>query len=229
MASYQGHLSFSAVLGAAYGGAGVWVWDLDWGPVFLGAGLTTLGGMLPDLDSDSGVPVRELFGVAAAAAPFLLFRRLQGSGFSPEQTLVLLAAIYLIIRYAVSKVFKRFTVHRGMFHSIPGMLISGLTVFLLYHTPNLWVRVYLACGTMLGFLSHLVLDELYAVDFMGVRIKLNKFAGSALKLYSPSWSATTITYMILAALGFLALLDWDAAAQAAPRTATLEWQGGPGL
>jgi len=45
MASYRGHLMFSSVLGAAYGGAAVGLWDLDWGPVFLGAGLTTIGGL----------------------------------------------------------------------------------------------------------------------------------------------------------------------------------------
>jgi hypothetical protein len=208
MASYQGHLAFASVLGAAYGAAGVW-YDLDWGPVFLAAGLTTLGGLLPDLDSDSGVPVRELFGLAAAATPFLLYGRLQAAGLNTEQTLVVLAALYLLIRYGVSEIFKKLTVHRGMFHSIPGMLITGLIVFLLYHSPNVNLRLYLAGGTMLGFLSHLVLDELYAVDFMGLRPRLNRFAGSALKLYSPSWRATAIAYMTLLALAFLALLDWD--------------------
>src|SRR2546423_9040249 len=75
MASYRGHLSFAAVLGAGYGCWAAVQLDTGWGPPLLGAGLTTLGGMLPDLDSDSGVPVRMLFGVAAAAVPFLLFQR----------------------------------------------------------------------------------------------------------------------------------------------------------
>jgi hypothetical protein len=57
---------------------------------------------------------------------------------------------------------------------------------------------------MIGFLSHLVLDELCAVDFMGVRVRFNKFAGSALKFGSPSWSATLATYALLGILGFLA-------------------------
>ncbi len=60
---------------------------------------------------------------------------------------------------------------------------------------------------MLGFLSHLVLDELYSVDFMGLRVRLNKYAGSALKLASRSWPATLTTYVILAGLGFLALQE----------------------
>jgi len=203
MASYRGHLATSAVLGAAYGGAAAWYAQVDWGPAFLGAGLTALGGLLPDLDSDSGVPVRELFGLLAAAAPFLLFGRLAALGLSPEQLLVVLGGVYLLIRYGLSTYFKRLTVHRGMFHSVPAMLIAGLVVFLAYHSAE-WLRLYLAGGVMIGFLSHLVLDEICAVDFSGARLRLNRFAGSALKLASPSWAATLVAYLILLGLGFIA-------------------------
>jgi hypothetical protein len=207
MASYRGHLAFSGLLGTAYGAAGVWYLNLDWGPVCLAAGLTTLGGLLPDLDSDSSVPLRELFGLAAAATPFLLYDRLKAEGFTQEQTLVLLAGVYLLVRYALSALFKRFTVHRGMFHSIPGMFITGLAVYLLYHSPDQRLRIYLAGGTMLGFLSHLVLDEVYGIDFLGRRPHLHRLAGSPLKLFSRSWTATGVAYLILAALVFLTLID----------------------
>jgi membrane-bound metal-dependent hydrolase YbcI (DUF457 family) len=199
MASYQGHLMFSSALGAAYGSAGVWALGLDWGPAFLGAGVTTLGGLLPDLDSDSGVPVRELFGLAAAVTPLLLLERLR-LHFTGEETLVLLAAIYLGIRYGAAAVFKRATVHRGMFHSIPALLITGLAVYLFFHSDREMLRWYVAGGTMVGFLSHLVLDELYSVDFTGARLRLNKYAGSALKFWSRSVPATLGTYLVLAGL-----------------------------
>src|SRR5262245_56052942 len=209
MASYQGHLSVSLVLGTGYGVLGVWGWGLDWGPAFLAAGLTTLGGLMPDLDSDSGVPVRELFGLAAAAAPFLLFGRLQAGGFTLEQTIVLCAAVYLLIRYGLSELFKRYTVHRGMFHSVPALLIAGLLVFLSYHSPTRGLRYYLAVGVMLGFLSHLVLDELYSVDFMGAQIRLRKSAGSAMKFWSSDWAATAGTYLLLLGLAFAAWIHLD--------------------
>src|SRR5262245_6156806 len=99
MASYQGHLMFSSVLGAAYGSAGVLRLGMDWGPAFLGAGATTIGGLLPDLDSDSGVPVREMFGLAAAITPLFLYQRLVQMRFTPDQTLVVLGGIYLFVRY----------------------------------------------------------------------------------------------------------------------------------
>jgi membrane-bound metal-dependent hydrolase YbcI (DUF457 family) len=207
MASYRGHLLFSSALGAGLGGFAVVNRNYDWGRAFLGAGLTTLGGLLPDLDSDSGVPVRELFGAAATVVPLLLIHRFRDGGYDAEQILVLMGMTYVFVRYGLSLLFKRLTVHRGMFHSIPALLISGLAVYLLYHSPNQPLRVFLAGSTMLGFLSHLVLDELFSVDLMGARVRFNKYAGSALKLASASWKGTLTAYLILAALGFLALQE----------------------
>jgi hypothetical protein len=210
MASYRGHLTFAGLLGVGYGSLSLLEWHYDWGPALIAAGLTTLGGLLPDLDSDSGVPVRELFGISAAVVPFLLFRRIlvacQGS---IEQTIVILAAIYCFIRYVLSHLFKRFTIHRGMFHSVPALLIAGLATYLVYPSDNPRLRTFLAGAVMLGFLSHLVLDEIYSVDFMGARLHLNKYAGSAVKLVSKSWSATVTAYALLGVLAWRAWLDWN--------------------
>ena len=211
MASYKGHLTFSTALGAAYGAAGLFALNYDWGDAGLAGGLTAVGGLLPDLDSDSGVPVRELFGLAAALTSFLLYHRLLADprfGHSPERVIVVLVGVYLFIRYGLSNVFRRITVHRGMYHSIPAMLIAGLSIYLLEANLARYLRLYLAGGVMLGFLSHLVLDELFSVDFMGLKIRLNKYAGSALKLFSPSWIANLTTYGLLAMLSYLAYRDW---------------------
>ncbi len=66
MASFPAHVTVSAALGCAVGVYGSWQLNYDWGPVFLAAVLTTIGGMLPDLDSDSGIPVREMFGTTTS-------------------------------------------------------------------------------------------------------------------------------------------------------------------
>jgi hypothetical protein len=208
MASYRGHLMLACPLGAAYAAAGLMQWDIDWGLAVLAGGLTGLGGLLPDLDSDSGVPVREMFGAAAAMSPLFLTQRLAREGFNLEQTLVVLGAVYLFIRYGLSDVFKRWSTHRGMFHSWPAVFIAGLTAYLAYPNHVRWLRCYLAGGLMIGFLSHLVLDEIYAGDFLGVRFRPNKYAGSALKFTSPSRLATATTYLLLSVLGYLAWLDY---------------------
>jgi hypothetical protein len=207
MASFRGHLAFSASLGAAFGGLSYWQLGYDWGTASLAAGLTAVGGMMPDLDSDSGVPVREMFGLAAVFIPLVLLRRLIHSGLEPEQILVVLGVIFISVRYGFSRLFKRFTVHRGMFHSIPAMLIAGMLTFLGYHHEFLGPRLLLAIAVMMGFLSHLLLDELYAVDFRGLKPKLNQFAGSALKFASKSRWATAITYVLLVILSGLVFIE----------------------
>jgi membrane-bound metal-dependent hydrolase YbcI (DUF457 family) len=207
MASFRGHLAFSASLGAVYGGLLGWHLGVDWATSALAAGLTCVGGMMPDLDSDSGIPVREMFGLTSVCVPLLLLPRLMKHHLSPEQITVILGGLYLGIRHGLSYLFKRVTVHRGMFHSIPAMLIAGMIAFLVYHHSDFRPRVLIAAGVMIGFLSHLVLDELYAVDFRGLKPKLNKYAGSALKFGSPSHWATGFAYLLMVALGFLVFLD----------------------
>ncbi|HEV3146912.1 MAG TPA: metal-dependent hydrolase [Gemmataceae bacterium] len=207
MASFRGHLAFSACLGAVYGGMAYWQLGVDWGTAALAAGLTAVGGMMPDLDSDSGVPVRELFNLAAVFVPLLFLRRLLSLGLNLEEIFVVLGGLYVLIRFGASRVFKRITVHRGMFHSIPAMLIAGAITFLAYHHPEIRTRFFLALAIMIGFLSHLVLDEMYAVDFRGLKPQLNQFAGSAVKFVSPSRRATALTYAILVVLGALVYVD----------------------
>jgi hypothetical protein len=209
MASYRGHLMLATPLGAAYGSLTLLHPEWDWGPLFLGTGFCAIGGVLPDLDSDSGVPQRELFGTMSAVAAALLYHPLRVRLVLPvEQALVFVGLFYFVLRYGVAALFRRVTVHRGMFHSIPAMLIAGLIVYLVYPTPDLMLRLYLAGGVMVGFLSHLVLDEFYAIDFNGARVKFNKFSGSALKFGSHSWLATLFTYTLLISLGYLA---WEGA------------------
>ena len=209
MASYRGHLMLATPLGAAYGSLSLLYPQWDWGPLFLGAGFCAIGGVLPDLDSDSGVPQRELFGTMSAVAAALLYHPLRHRQALPvEQALVLVGLCYFLLRYVGAALFRRITVHRGMFHSIPAMLIAGLTIYLVYPTPDLMLRLYLAGAIMVGFLSHLVLDEFYAVDFNGARVKFNKFSGSALKFGSHSWLATLAAYALLGGLGYVA---WEGA------------------
>ncbi len=202
MAGFRMHISTSTLCGVGYGAVAVRALGHPPETAILAAGLTAVGGMLPDLDSDSGTPIRELFGLAASVVPLLLMTRLEALGLSHEGVLSAVVLLYLFIRYCLPGLFKRVTIHRGMFHSIPCMLIFGLLVYLAYDSPLHSTRILLGLGTMIGFLSHLVLDEVYSVDFNGFRLHLKASAGSALKFFSPSFAATTVCYGILGALLF---------------------------
>lgn len=208
MADFRTHITFSTLCGLVYGGAAVKPLGFSPESAALAAGVTAVGGMLPDLDSDSGVPIREMSGLAAAVLPLLLTPRLVQVGLTHEGMLVTMGALYLLIRYGFAAIVNYISVHRGMFHSLPAMLIAGLIVYLEYHSDDLRIRLLLASGVMVGFLSHLVLDEVYSVDFNGIRLRLKSSAGSALKFFSTEWWPNCICYGILGGLGYLAYLDW---------------------
>lgn len=209
MAAYREHITVSFALGAGVAcGA---VLGLNYTPIqgILAGCLTGIGGMLPDLDSQSGKPVREIFGLTAALAPMLLMQRLLEWGQGTDGAIFLAVVMYVIIRYGASKALGKFAVHRGMFHSVPAMLIAAELAFLGYKSESIRVRALMGVGVAIGFLSHLVLDEIYAVEWTGTRIKLNKFAGSAVKFFGHSWGANIFTYAILAFFTYALTIEDD--------------------
>lgn len=208
MAGFRTHVTVSTALGVAVGAAAVNPFGFTPEAGFLAACVTAVGGMLPDLDSDSGIPLRETFALAAAVTPLVLLPRFEQIGLSREGTVAGCVIAYLLVRYVGANSIRHMSVHRGMFHSIPAMLIAGLAVYLAYNSPVRNVRILLAAGVMLGFFSHLLLDELYSVDFHGVRLKLNQFAGSAIKFVSPSVPATLVCYLTLGALLYVAYAEF---------------------
>src|SRR5690606_12912039 len=132
----------------------------------LAGALTWVAGMLPDLDSDTGKPVREIFSLLAAFAPFAMMGHLlEWSRGDYEMTMLLSVIVYAIIRFGGQVLLNHVSVHRGMFHSIPAMIISAEVAFLAFKSDSLLVKSLMAGGVAAGFLSHLVLDEVYAVEW----------------------------------------------------------------
>ncbi|VTR97870.1 metal-dependent hydrolase [Tuwongella immobilis] len=197
MAGYRGHLSLSTPCGVAVGVLGVTYFGVQPTVGILGGVMCTLSGMLPDLDSDSGVPMRETFCLLGAMVPMLLLRRLTQSSLSEDQLLLVMIGLYAGVRFGLQSIFKHFTVHRGMFHSIPAMLIAGGVAFESYGSEHYSDRLYLACAVMIGFFSHLLLDEIYSVKVSFGGVKFNQFAGTAIKFFSPSLRANLACYGLL--------------------------------
>lgn len=206
MAMFRQHVMFSSVIGAGYAAvakaAGV-----EWSHAVLAGGLCGLAGMLPDLDSDSGKPVREIFGVTAAIIPFMLAPRFEHAGFSSELMILFAAGIYFLIRFGGAWAFRRLTVHRGMFHSLPAAIIAAQVVFLAHQCDDAQGRVILAGGVFLGFLSHLGLDSVYGVGDRLLKGGKKPAGGSPFKLASDSLAATACCWLILATLSYLVAVD----------------------
>jgi hypothetical protein len=206
MANFQTHLAASTVLGIGYGGVAYGVYHLPGPTCVLAAGLCSVAGMLPDVDSGPGRPLREITTFLAAVVPAMLYARFQRLGVSAETIILIAAAIYAAIRFGLAEVLKRSTIHRGMFHSLPTAAICGLAGFLVFSSDETLLRWFIAGGVALGFLSHLLLDEIYSIQWDG-SARLKKSFGTALKLFGHGWGANLLTYACLSVLAFVAIKE----------------------
>ncbi len=139
--------------------------------------LGVIGGLLPDIDSSTSIPVRVAFNVLAVTAGFLLVFTF-GARYSLLELIILWLGCYFGIRHGLRKLFTRYTTHRGLIHSIPAGVGFGLaTVVLADHGFNATAVHAWTCGAFvtMGFLVHLLLDEFYSVNLYGKKLLKNSF------------------------------------------------------
>ncbi len=203
MANFQTHLSLSTLMGIGYGGVAYGLYEVPLSTCVLAGSLCSMSGMLPDVDSNASRPLRESTAFAAAVVPMMLVDRLQRLDLSCEWIVLAGAAIYLFVRFVLGEGLRRFTVHRGMFHSLPAAVIVGEVAFLLASGDDVSLRAYKAGGVVLGYLSHLLLDELYSVEWYRGRLRAKKSLGSALKLVGHKLGPNLLTLAQLAALTYI--------------------------
>ncbi|MFA5901929.1 MAG: metal-dependent hydrolase, partial [Hyphomicrobium sp.] len=133
----------------------------------------SLGSVLPDIDLKDSRPSRALFaGLAVFFSFALLFH------FAPHLSIAEMWALWLgtllFVRYGLHTAFHRLANHRGVWHSwIAGLASAFATVIIFYYVFDRPDGVaWLAGGFLLiGFLTHLILDEIYSVDVLGNYIK----------------------------------------------------------
>lgn len=205
MASFKTHIAFSSLLGAGYGSAAHVIYDVPLPTCILAGGLCSVSGMLPDIDSGPGVPLRESMAFAAAVVPMMMVDRFEQFGMSPEMIILIGAGIYLFVRFVLAALLRRYTVHRGMFHSLPAAIIFGEVAFLLSAGDDLPMRIYKAGAVVLGYVSHLLLDELYSIAWRRGRLHLKQSFGSAVKLIGGRWWPNLCVFAGLAILTFVVL------------------------
>ncbi len=206
MANFKTHLTFSTLVGTGYGVTAYMMFDMPLPTCILAGGLCSVSGMLPDIDSDSGVPLRESLAFGAAVVPMMLVDRLQQLGLSTESIVLAGAATYLFIRFIFARLVKMHTVHRGMFHSIPAAVIFGEVAFLLA-SGDVNMRLYKAAAVFIGYVSHLMLDEIYSIEWARGRLRLKRSFGTALKVWGRKWWPNLAVFAKLAILSYVALKE----------------------
>ena len=202
MAKFKTHMSWGVVIGVSIVVAGllysffsgfssaVWVFSA-----------VLLGSFLPDLDLDDGVPFQIFFGLLGVVLASFVFFIFYQSGEKKLEFLILFpVAIFVLARFGAGYVFKKFTHHRGMFHSIPAALLAGLLTIQLSHKFSILKGRELLVGlaVTVGYLGHLILDEIYSsVNLSGHSLLPKQSLGSALKFFSSSSVSTTLFYLLI--------------------------------
>ena len=88
-----------------------------------------------------------------------------------------------------------------MFHSLPAAAIFGEIAYLLASGDDM-LRLYKAGAVVLGYMSHLILDEIWSIEWShGLHFKSS--FGTALKLFGHNWGANLSTYAKLSVLTML--------------------------
>ncbi|MFH7565052.1 metal-dependent hydrolase [Oceanimonas smirnovii] len=208
MANFRTHIQVASTASGLLAAGMVWAEEVTLTQACLLWLAGSLGGILPDMDSDSSRSLNivfRLFGALAATLALLFGQQ----HLSLVDTLVLGAVGYGLVRYPLCWVFAHFTVHRASLHSLLANAVFGLMTVVvadrLFSQPSdmTW---FTGLFVFLGACIHLLLDELYSIDLEGRRIK--KSFGTAFKLIE--WPAPLPNLLLLA---LLAGAIWLAPAQ----------------
>jgi membrane-bound metal-dependent hydrolase YbcI (DUF457 family) len=205
MADFKTHLGTASVVSmfsaTVFYGSG----SIEPQEVILYFCLGTFSGTLPDIDSDTSTALTNFFNFLAVFLAFLVLFVQIGS-LSIIEMMIVWAAVFSLVRYGIFQIFTWYTVHRGLFHSIPAALVAGLLIcvicnFLFKMSPmNAWMSGFFVS---LGYISHLVLDEIYSIELSSARIKWT--FGSACKFFNlDNWHYYVYLYICLITLFYLA-------------------------
>lgn len=182
MANFKTHLQVAAIGSGLVSTLFLNAQYLNPGEAFLCWIVGTLGGILPDIDSDNSHSLSILFSIFSIIACGLT-----AIAWAQHWPLVWVwaacAGMFVLMQFGVRHMFEALTVHRGIFHSLlAGMFFvllvaSGMKMLGASSTTSWFMGLF----TGFGYCIHLLLDEIFAVDFMNVQIK--RSFGSAFKLF----------------------------------------------
>jgi hypothetical protein len=164
-----------------------------------------LGSVLPDIDLEDSRPARAMFSGLAIFFSFAVLFGLEQRKYSIAEMLILWLGTYALVRFVAKELFFRFSYHRGVWHSVLALVLCAFLTACVFHrmlgrdAAVAWLG---AAFMGAGYLTHLVLDELYSVDVMDTRVKAS--FGTALKLIDYRHLGHSAVMAAAAALVFMA-------------------------
>jgi hypothetical protein len=201
MANFRTHLTGGALIAsaAAFACYGQGLCDAGETQALFTVGVAA--SLLPDIDADASKPVRAVFGIAGIVIGFLVAFAFDDRLRLVELVLVW-AGTWLAVRFPLFWLFARHTVHRGVWHSLLMALVVALTTAIageLFFGLSDRLSWLVGGFTLLGYVTHLVLDEAASVDLFDKRVK--RSFGTALKPLSlRAWPASLVLLALLVLL-----------------------------
>ncbi len=182
MANFNTHITYAAAGAGLLSVLCLQVGMVDQRDALTLALIGTIGGILPDVDLQRAYPSRIMFSMLGIFTAFLMVFSLKNDRSILELWLIGLGT-FIGIRFPFWQLFHKYTTHRGSIHSLVAALFATFsTTAISFHVlgKDDFTSWLIGLFLLLGFLLHLVLDEIYSVDFMNYRIK--RSFGTALKL-----------------------------------------------
>ena len=163
-----------------------------------------LGSVLPDIDLKDSRSSRIIFFALGLFLSFVVLFCVV-SQYSIVELWLIWIGTFLLVRYLGHLLFHNFAVHRGVFHSVlAGVFFLMATSAIFYHGLNSDPRICWLSGVFMlfGYIVHLLLDEIYSVDFSGNRVK--RSFGTALKLIEyRNWGASFLMFAATVGMFYL--------------------------
>lgn len=198
MANFTTHIQVAAVASGAAATGLMSLHQLNFHEAIICWCAGTIGGILPDIDSDNSHSLSILFGVLSFAASIIAVALSIGQ-WPITWVWALCLGIAIAMHWVVRPLFELLTVHRGIFHSLLAVafftVVASTVAFQLGMGAKVswWIGIFIGVGAIV----HLVLDELYAVDFMNIEIK--RSFGTALKVFD--YDNKTTASLVLTLIG----------------------------
>lgn len=159
-----------------------------------------LGSVLPDIDLKDSRASKTMFAGLGVFSSFVVLFAF-AEKYSVVELMVLWLGTLVAVRYGLHALFHRLSVHRGVWHSLlAGLFLAAVTAIIMHYVLGRHEGVaWLGGGFLfLGYLQHLILDEIYSVDVMNRRIKSS--FGTALKIFDSRYRAASAAMAAAAAL-----------------------------
>jgi len=161
------------------------------------------GSIFPDIDSDNSRTITIIFNLLSVLGAFAAISFFIDSTW--KYAFLIPPAVYFFIKFGLSGIFKYYSRHRGIYHSIPMGIFLSLLIFRFSAIKLDEISGFVTgLSFLFGYLVHLVLDEINSLyDIKSSKFSLKKSFGTALSIKGADIYTTLFVYLCISLLIYI--------------------------